>query len=89
MTDIADTKRAAPKAAPFRTQFLSESYIIIGKAYPVHVSSCLLKDQITEDAEKYGSGHQQAGYHIQKPDATGQTGSTRCADGSIRRIRRA
>ena len=42
--------------------------IIIGKAYPVHVSSCLLKDQITEDAEKYGSGHQQAGYHIQKPE---------------------
>ena len=59
MTDMADTKRAAPKAAPFRTQFLSESYIITGKAYPVHVSSCLLKDQITEHAEKYGSGHQQ------------------------------
>ena len=68
MTDMADTKRAAPKAAPFRTQFLSESYIIIGKAYPVHVSSCLLKDQITENAEKYGSGHQQAGYLIQKPE---------------------
>lgn len=30
--------------------------------------SCLLKDQITEDAEKYGSGHQQAGYLIQKPE---------------------
>ena len=68
MTDMADTKRAAPKAAPFRTLFLSESYIIIGKAYPVHVPSCLLKDQITEDAEKYGCGHQQAGYLIQKPE---------------------
>ena len=65
---MADTKRAAPKAAPFRTLFLSESYIIIGKAYPVHVSSCLLKDQITEDAEKYDSGHQQAGYLIQESE---------------------
>ena len=83
---MADTKRAAPKAAPFRTQFLSESYIIIGKAYPVHVSSCLLKDQITEDAEKYGSGHQQAGYHIQKPeDPLKQTMATAAHTGDIPR----
>lgn len=43
-------------------------HIITGKAYPVHVPSCLLKDQITEDAEKYGSGNKQAGYLIQKPE---------------------
>jgi len=64
---MADTKRAAPQGSsvPYA---VSVGIHIIGKAYPVHVPFCLLKDQITEDAEKYGSGNKQADYLIQKPE---------------------
>ena len=54
---MADTKRAAPQGSSVPYAVSVGIHIITGKAYPVHVSSCLLKDQITEDAEKYGSGH--------------------------------
>ena len=68
MTDMSDTKRAAPQGSSVPYAVSVGIHIITGKAYPVHVSSCLLKDQITEDAEKYGSGNKQAGYLIQKPE---------------------
>ena len=68
MTDMADTKRAALQGSSVPYAVSVGIHIIIGKAYPVHVSSCLLKDQITEDAEKYGSGNKQADYLIQKPE---------------------
>lgn len=49
---MADTKRAAPQGSsvPYA---VSVGIHIIGKAYPVHVPFCLLKDQITE----YGKGN--------------------------------
>lgn len=68
MTDMADTKRAAPQGSSVPYAVSVGIHIITGIAYPVHVPSCLLKDQITEDAEKYGSGNKQAGYLIQKPE---------------------